>query len=91
MNARLDATELLGAAQTETGLHDYGDPTLPERFTVAIEHLNGLGMDADGVREAAQVCRWLLTSRLEFIEDRNRYPIGDEVIDAPMFVTGEPR
>jgi hypothetical protein len=91
VNARLDAAELLGAAQTETGLHDYGDPTLPERFTVAIEHLNGLGMDADGVREAAQVCRWLLTSRLEFIEDRNRYPIGDEVIDAPMFVTGEPR
>ena len=91
MNARLDAAELLGAAQTETGLHDYGDPTLPERFTVAIEHLNGLGMDADGVREAAQVCRWLLTSRLEFIEDRHRYPIGDEVIDAPMFVTGEPR
>ena len=42
-------------------------------------------------REAAQVCRWLLTSRLEFIEDRNRYPIGDEVIEAPMFVTGEPR
>jgi Sulfotransferase family len=91
VNARLEAAELLGAAQTETGLHDYGDPTLPERFTVAIEHLNGLGMDADGVREAAQVCRWLLTSRLEFIEDRNRYPIGDEVIDAPMFVTGEPR
>jgi len=91
VNARLDAAELLGAAQTETGLHDYGDPTLPERFTVAIEHLNGLGMDADGVREAAQVCRWLLTSRLEFIEDRHRYPIGDEVIDAPMFVTGEPR
>jgi hypothetical protein len=91
VSARLDAAELLGGAQTETGLHDYGDPTLPERFTVAIEHLNGLGMDADGIREAAQVCRWLLTSRLEFIQDRNRYPIGDEVIDAPMFVTGEPR
>ena len=25
-------------------------------------------------REAAQVCRWLLTSRLEFIEDRNALP-----------------
>ena len=37
------------------------------------------------------MCRWLLTSRLEFIEDRNRYPIADEVIEAPMFVTGEPR
>ena len=48
-------------------------------------------MDADGNRQAANVCRWLLTSRLEFIEDRNRYPIADEVIDEPMFVTGEPR
>jgi hypothetical protein len=88
---RLDAAELLRAAEAETGLRDYGDPTLPERFAVAAHHLNSLGMDADGIREAARVCRWLLTSRLEFIEDRNRYPIGDEVVEAPMFVTGEPR
>jgi hypothetical protein len=87
----LDAAELLRSAQSETGLHDYGDPTLPERFAVAVDHLNGLSMDADGRSQAAQVCRWLLTSRLEFIEDRNRYPIGDEVVAAPMFVTGEPR
>ena len=87
----LDAREMLRAAQSETGLHDYGDQTLPRRFAVAIDHLNGIGMDADGRSQAAQVCRWLLTSRLEFIEDRNRYPIGDEVIAAPMFVTGEPR
>jgi Sulfotransferase family len=91
VTARLDATEILGAAQSETGLHDYGDPTLPERFAVAVDHLNGLGMDADGRSQAAQACRWLLTSRLEFIEDRNRYPIRDEVVAAPMFVTGEPR
>jgi len=91
VTAPLNATELLSAAEAETGLHDYGDPTLPERFAVAVGHLNGLGMDADGKWQATQVCRWLLTSRLEFIEDRNRYPIGDEVIEAPMFVTGEPR
>lgn len=91
MSAQLDAAELLRSAEAETGLHDYGDPTLPERFAVAAGHLNSLGMDADGIREAARVCHWLLTSRLEFIEDRNRYPIGDEVIEAPMFVTGEPR
>lgn len=91
MTARLDASEMMGAAQSETGLHDYGDPTLPERFAVAVDHLNALGMDADGRSQAAQVCRWLLTSRLEFIEDRNRFPIGDEVVAAPMFVTGEPR
>jgi len=82
---------MLRAAQAETGWHDYGDPTLPERFAIAVDHLNSLGMNADGRSRAAQVCRWLLTSRLEFIEDRNRHPIADEVIAAPMFVTGEPR
>lgn len=91
MTTRLDAAELLAAAQAETGLRDYGDPTLSERFAVAVEHLNGLGMNAEGNRQAARVCHWLLTSRLQFIEDRNRYPIGDEVVAAPMFVTGEPR
>ncbi len=91
MTAPLDAAELLGAAEAETGLHDYGNPTLPERFAVAVHHLNSLGMNADGKWQAAQVCHWLLTSRLEFIEDRNRYPIGNEVVEAPMFVTGEPR
>jgi hypothetical protein len=87
----LDAAELLASAAEETGLTDFGDPTLPERFTVAVDHLNGIGMDAAGAAAAAEVCRWLLTSRLEFLADRNRYPIADEVIDAPMFVTGEPR
>ena len=58
---------------------------------VAVEHLNGLGMDADGWRQAADVCHWLLTARLEFFEDRKRYPVADEVIERPMFVTGEPR
>jgi Sulfotransferase family len=91
VTAGLDAAELLRAAEAETGLHDYGDPTLPRRFATAVDHLNAIGMDADGTAQAAQVCRWLLTSRLEFIEDRNRYPVGDEVVDAPMFVTGEPR
>ena len=91
MTESLDAGALLAAATAETGLADYGDPTLPERFAVAVEHLNALGMDSAGIAAAAQVCRWLLTSRLVFIEDRNAYPIADEVIAAPMFVTGEPR
>ena len=57
MTTRLDAAQMLAAAEAETGLHDYGDPTLPERFAVAVDHLNGLGMDADGRFEAEQVCR----------------------------------
>ena len=91
MTTNLDAGALLASATAETGLSDYGDPTLPQRFTVAVDHLNGLGLDDAGVDAAAEVCRWLLTSRLEFLEDRHRYPIAAEVVAAPMFVTGEPR
>ena len=87
----LDAAEMLARAEAATGLSDYGDPTLPQRFGLAVELLNGVGLDASGRRQAADVCHWLLTSRLEFFEDRNRYPIAGEVIERPMFVTGEPR
>jgi hypothetical protein len=91
MTARLDASAMLARARAETGLDDYGDPTLPERFALAVDHLNDIGMDANGIAQAKGVCHWLLTARLEFIEDRNRYPIAAEAIDRPMFVTGEPR
>jgi hypothetical protein len=87
----LDAAELLTRAEALTGLTDYGDATLPERFSIAVDHLNGTGLDDDGRRAAEHVCLDLLTSRLEFFEDRNRFPIGDEVIERPMFATGEPR
>jgi len=89
--ALLDANAMLARAHADTGLDDYGDPTLPERFRLAVDHLNGIGMDPNGIERAESVCHWLLTSRLELIEDRNRYPIAAEVIDRPMFVTGEPR
>lgn len=91
MSGLLNAEELLARAEEATGLSDYGDDTLPARFALAVEQLNGAGLDTAGRRSAAQVCDWLLTSRLEFFEDRNRYPLADEVIEAPVFVTGEPR
>ena len=91
MSGALNATEMLSRAQESTGLTDYGDDTLPQRFATAVDLLNGTGMDAAGRRQAEDVCHWLLTSRLEFFEDRNRYPVADEVIERPMFVTGEPR
>ena len=91
MSIPLNAADMLDRAQASTGLTDYGDPTLPERFATAVDLLNSIGMDADGRRQAEDVCHWLLTSRLEFFEDRNRYPVADEVIERPMFVTGEPR
>lgn len=91
MTAGLVAEDLLARARAETGCDDFGDPSLPERFTQAVAYLNGIGLDANGIAEAERVCHWLLTSRLELIADRTRYPIADEVIDRPMFVTGEPR
>jgi hypothetical protein len=48
-------------------------------------------MDEAGQRIAADMALDLLSIRLRFFEDRKRYPIGDEVIDRPIFATGEPR
>ena len=87
----LDTAAMLAAAEAETGLHDYGDETLPARFALAAEHLRSIGMNEDGQREAAKVCHWLLTYRLKFFEDRKLFPIGEEKIEAPLFATGEPR
>jgi hypothetical protein len=90
-NDILNATELLAQAQAKTGLSDYGDDTLPARFGQAVAWLQGQNMDEAGQRAAATVCLWLLTSRLQLLEDRKRYPIEQEQIAQPLFATGEPR
>ncbi|HEY6532921.1 MAG TPA: sulfotransferase [Acidimicrobiales bacterium] len=87
----LDAAELLAAAQAETGLSDWGDDTLPERFATAVDLIRSVGMDGAGERRAAETCMWLLTDRLRFFDDHQRYALDDEVVDRPLFVTGEPR
>jgi len=87
----LDADALLQAAEAETGLRDYGDDTLPERFRLAVDRIRDAGMDEPGERAASSVCHWLLSSRLQFFEDRKRHPIADERIERPLFATGEPR
>jgi hypothetical protein len=87
----LNADALLAGAEAQTRLHDYGDDTLPARFRLAADYLKSLGMDAAGERAAASVCLWLLTSRLEVFGDRKRYPIAEERIERPLFVTGEAR
>ena len=87
----LSAGALLAVARQETGLSDWGDDTFVERFGLAVAHINTIPMDHQGRQAAALNCHWLLTDRLEFFEDRKRYPLDDEVIDRPMFATGEPR
>jgi hypothetical protein len=91
MSGDLDPQALLARAKAETGLSDWADPSFPERFAAAVAHINTISMDADGRAAAAENIHWLLTDRLRFFEDRKLYPLADEVIDRPMFATGEPR
>ncbi len=92
MTLKLNATSLLAAAQQSTGLDDYGDPTLPARIELVVERLLGAEMDKNAYDAAAEVCNHLLTSRLQFFDDHKRYEgLADEVIERPVFVTGEPR
>jgi hypothetical protein len=89
--SELDPGALLDRAKAETGLSDWGDDSFEDRFGLAVKHINSIPMDVVGRGAAADNIHWLLTDRLKFFEDRKRYPLGDEVIDRPMFATGEPR
>lgn len=88
---RLDAAALLARGKTETGLSDWGDDSFEHRFGLAVDHINSIPMDGSGRQAAAENINWLLTDRLKFMGDRNAHPLADEVIDRPMFATGEPR
>ncbi|HEX7854603.1 MAG TPA: sulfotransferase [Sphingobium sp.] len=87
----LDAKALLAAAEQAAGLSDWGDPSFPERFGLAVDHLNGIEMDEVGRRKANEVCHWLLSDRLGFFNDHQVHGLEQEAIERPMFVTGEPR
>lgn len=89
--AELDAQQLLLEAQQRTGLSDWADHGFPQRFALAMEHINTIAMDTAGRAAAAENVLWLLTDRLRFSEDRQRFPLAEEAIDRPMFVSGEPR
>lgn len=92
MSGILDADSLLKAAESETGLSDYGDDTFKDRFGMAVDKLRAIGMDEAGQKATAGVCHWLLTDRLRFFEDHKTYPgLAEEVIENPLFATGEPR
>jgi len=91
-NVLLDAEALLLEVVTETGLDDFGDDTFRDRFAIAVAQLRALDLDEAGQRAAARVCLGLLASRLRFFDDHKTYPgLAAEVIDRPLFATGEPR
>jgi len=91
-HAILNAERLLQCAEGDCGLSDYGDDSLRERFALAVEQLHKLELDEAGQLAAAEVCHWLLTSRLHFFDDHKNIPgLAEERIEQPLFVTGEPR
>lgn len=87
----LDADALLNAAKAQTGLSDWGDATFEERFAKAVDMIRGANMNAEGQRIAVTNINWLLTDRLRFFDDHVKYRLDREVIERPLFVTGEPR
>lgn len=91
MASPLDANALLDAATAVTGLSNWGDPEFTERFPQVVDVIRGAGMDPIGEQAAAINIHWLLTDRLRFFDDHRKYQLDREVIDAPLFVTGEPR
>jgi len=91
VEGKLDAAGLLARAKAETGLADWGDESFEHRLGLAVDHINSIPMDETGRQAAAENIDWLLTDRLKFFNDRKLYPLDQEVIDHPMFATGEPR
>ncbi|RJF91288.1 sulfotransferase family protein [Sphingomonas cavernae] len=91
MAVPLDTQALLAAAEAETGLSDWGDPSFRDRFGQAVDLIRSANMDEAGEQIAAANCLWLLTDRLRFFDDHKRYGLDEEVIERPLFVTGEPR
>jgi hypothetical protein len=87
----LNAQALLATAEAEAGLSDWGDPTFSDRFAQAADLIRATGMDAQGVAAAAENCRWLLSDRLRFFADHERYQLAQEEIVRPLFATGEAR
>ena len=87
----LQPDALLARAQQQTGLTDWGDATLPDRFALAVQAIRSAGMDAAGEQAAVETCLWLLSDRLRFFADHERHGLASEAIEQPMFVTGEPR
>jgi len=75
--SELGASSLLTRATAETGLADWGDDTFPERFGLAVAHINSIPMDDAGRQAAADNIHWLLTDRLRFFEDFKRYPLAE--------------
>ncbi len=89
----LSAAELMGAAESETGLSDYGGESFRdglERLTLALSEeaqLNDLGYEIMRIRLVGH-----LVSRLQVTATMAQHPdIAEQEIRSPLFIIGLPR
>lgn len=90
-NKALQAGPLLAQALTHAGLSDWGEADFEARFAAAVDAINAQGLDQPGLQLAEETVLGLLVDRLRFFEDAKTYRLHEEVIERPLFITGEPR
>lgn len=93
MSARITRDELMETARQQTGLDDFGDIPFFEALDVLIESLEREAkLDAQRRVAVAATLTALLVKRLRLVHDRKLHPeIAGEVIEAPVFIVGQPR
>ncbi len=85
--------DLLAAAETETGLSDFGDDSFREGLERLVASLRKeAALNAVGRKGVRRLLVGLLAQRLQVEDWYRRHPeIDDERIDAPLFGVGLPR
>ena len=92
-SARLDVGQLMAAAETATGLSDWGtDRTFRIGLEKLVESMNGMDAPEALVQQAGMRLTGSLMTLLHFVEDAKRHPeILDEKIERPLVIVGLPR
>jgi hypothetical protein len=93
MSVNLDGDELITQARADTGLSDFGDPTLAERLEAQIEAVEAdAGLSGLGRYIVRDRLLGLLRARLRFEDFLARHPEARDVpLEPPVIVVGLPR
>jgi hypothetical protein len=93
-----NAEQLLAEAERTTGLSDWGgdiyfEDSFRKLFAAMVASLHAdAQLHEQGLRGAEVRLRAIATARLQFIDDRKKWPeIAGETIEKPLFILGLPR
>ena len=90
---RLEPDAVIAEAGSQTGLHDFGDPSFRERLDVLLRGLRDeAGLSQWGVLSNHTLVVQLLKNRLLIQDLLNRHPeIADQPVERPIIICGLPR